>query len=57
MIEDSNGELKNLLEQRNRENKEGETLVALLRSDIEFSRNERLVHLSMYRAEFYILDF
>ncbi|XP_066488272.1 pericentrin isoform X2 [Tiliqua scincoides] len=41
MIEDTNGELKNLLEQRDRENKEGDALIALLRSDIEFSRNQR----------------
>ncbi|XP_061463584.1 pericentrin isoform X3 [Rhineura floridana] len=40
-IEDAKADLKNLLQQRNRENQEGETLIALLRSDMDVCRNER----------------
>ncbi|XP_053138968.1 pericentrin isoform X2 [Hemicordylus capensis] len=40
VIEDTDAELKNVLQQRDRENQEGGTLIALLRSDIELSRNE-----------------
>nr|XP_056712831.1 pericentrin [Euleptes europaea] len=39
-MEEANAELKNL-QQRDRENQEGETLIALLKSDIELSKNER----------------
>lgn len=45
MIEDTNGELTNLLEQRDKENKEGDALITLLRSDVEHSKKQRLVHL------------
>ncbi|KAJ7426684.1 hypothetical protein WISP_13575 [Willisornis vidua] len=40
-IEETNSELETLLERRDRENQEGGNLVALLRSDIEQSKEER----------------
>lgn len=42
-VEEANAELKNL-KQRDRENQEGEALIALLRSDMELSKNERSVY-------------
>ncbi|XP_008944151.1 PREDICTED: golgin subfamily A member 4-like, partial [Merops nubicus] len=39
-IEETNSELETLLQQRDRENQEGENLVAMLRSDIEQSKDE-----------------
>lgn len=46
--EETNSELETLLWRRDRENQEGENLVAMLRSDIDLSQNERLVHLGTY---------
>ncbi|XP_043361754.1 pericentrin isoform X16 [Dermochelys coriacea] len=40
-LEETNSELETLLQRRDRENQEGEYLVAMLRSDIELSQNER----------------
>ncbi|XP_065494418.1 pericentrin isoform X11 [Caloenas nicobarica] len=40
-IEETNSELETLLQQRDRENQEGGNLVAMLRSDIEQSKDER----------------
>uniref|UniRef100_A0A8C0J0U5 Pericentrin n=1 Tax=Chelonoidis abingdonii TaxID=106734 RepID=A0A8C0J0U5_CHEAB len=40
-LEKTNSELETLLQRRDRENQEGEYLVAMLRSDIELSQNER----------------
>uniref|UniRef100_A0A663EU62 Pericentrin n=1 Tax=Aquila chrysaetos chrysaetos TaxID=223781 RepID=A0A663EU62_AQUCH len=40
-IEETNSELETLLQQRERENQEGGNLVAMLRSDIEQSKDER----------------
>nr|XP_014424104.1 pericentrin isoform X6 [Pelodiscus sinensis] len=40
-LEVTNSELETLLQRRDRENQEGENLVAMLRSDIELSQNER----------------
>uniref|UniRef100_A0A8C4WC90 Pericentrin n=1 Tax=Gopherus evgoodei TaxID=1825980 RepID=A0A8C4WC90_9SAUR len=40
-LEETNCELETLLQRRDRENQEGEYLVAMLRSDIELSQNER----------------
>ncbi|XP_039351242.1 pericentrin isoform X1 [Mauremys reevesii] len=40
-LEETNYELETLLQRRDRENQEGEYLVAMLRSDIELSQNER----------------
>lgn len=42
-MEEANAELKHL-QQRDRENREGEALMALLRSDIELSKDERSVY-------------
>ncbi|XP_019409454.1 PREDICTED: pericentrin isoform X1 [Crocodylus porosus] len=39
--EETNSELETLLRRRDRENQEGENLVAMLRSDIDLSQNER----------------
>lgn len=47
-IEETNSELKALLELQDRENEEG-NLVAVLRSGIEQSKDERFVHLSIFR--------
>ncbi|XP_009706472.1 PREDICTED: pericentrin-like, partial [Cariama cristata] len=40
-IEETNSELETLLQRRDRENQEGGNLVAMLRSDIEHSKDER----------------
>nr|XP_008120308.1 PREDICTED: pericentrin [Anolis carolinensis] len=40
-IEDASTELQNLRRQQDRENQEGENLIALLKSDIELYKNER----------------
>nr|XP_048724960.1 pericentrin isoform X8 [Caretta caretta] len=40
-LEETSSELDTLLQRRDRENQEGEYLVAMLRSDIELSQNER----------------
>nr|XP_060637786.1 pericentrin isoform X2 [Anolis sagrei ordinatus] len=40
-IKDASTELQNLRKQQNRENQEGETLIALLKSDIELYKTER----------------
>ncbi|EMP29305.1 Pericentrin [Chelonia mydas] len=40
-LEETSSELETLLQRRDRENQEGEYLVAMLRSDIELSQNER----------------
>ncbi|XP_074858211.1 pericentrin isoform X3 [Carettochelys insculpta] len=40
-LEETKSELETLLQRRDRENQEGENLVAMLRSDIELTENER----------------
>lgn len=49
-IEETNSELETLLQRRDRENQEGGNLVAMLRSDIEQSKDERFVHLGLLIA-------
>lgn len=49
-IEETHSELEMLLQRRDRENQEGGNLVALLRSDIEQSKEERFVHLWLHNA-------
>lgn len=49
-IEETNSELETLLQRRDRENQEGGNLVAMLRSDIEQSKDERFVHLGLLNA-------
>lgn len=49
-IEETNSELETLLQRRDRENQEGGNLVAMLRSDIEQSKDERFVHLGLHNA-------
>lgn len=49
-MEETNSELETLLERRDRENLEGGNLVAMLRSDIEQSKEERFVHLGLPNA-------
>lgn len=45
-LEDADAELRNLQhrDRENQEDQEGETLMALLRSDMDICTNERLVH-------------
>ena len=50
-IEETNSQLETLLQRRDRENQEGGNLVALLRSDIEQSKDERFIHLGLYNVE------
>lgn len=49
-IKETNCELETLIERRDRENQEGGNLVAMLRSDIEQSKDERFVHLGLDSA-------
>lgn len=49
-IEETNSELETLLQQRDRENQEGGNLVAMLRSDVEQSKDERFVRLGLHDA-------
>lgn len=49
-IEETNSELETLLQRRDRENQEGGNLVAMLRLDIEQSKDERFVCLGLHSA-------
>lgn len=49
-MEEINSELETLLQRRDRENQEGGNLIALLRSDIEQSKDERFVRVGLYNA-------
>lgn len=49
-IEETNSELETLLQWQDKENQGGGNLIALLRSDIEQSKEERFVHLWLHNT-------
>lgn len=46
-IEETSSELETLLQRWDRENQEGGNLVAILRYDLEQSKDERFIHLGL----------